>query len=223
MIETLFPAGVVALAATESMWDSPLHPEEATAIERAVERRRREFAAGRACARAALERLGIRDAVLAADADRIPRWPRDIVGCISHTREWCGVAVARRGPILALGLDVETVVALRPEIASLVCTPRERERFEADGSRPESLLFVFSAKECAYKCLFPLVRTFLDFHDVEVALEHETGEFVARVLRGLPPADRRVEIRGRFRRDARRVYTGAVIAADDGVLACGTG
>ena len=61
MIETLFPAPVLTLSATPEMWTGTLLPEEEACLSpRAIAKRRREFTAGRVCARAALGRLGIR-------------------------------------------------------------------------------------------------------------------------------------------------------------------
>jgi 4'-phosphopantetheinyl transferase EntD len=62
---------------------SPLYPEEAVHVERAVEKRRRDFALGRACARRALAVLDDRPptAILVGE-ERAPVWPEGIVGSI---------------------------------------------------------------------------------------------------------------------------------------------
>src|ERR1041384_4989182 len=73
LIDTLFPAEVLTLAATPEMWSGTLLPqEEACLSPRAIAKRRREFTAGRVCARAALARLGIRGVPLVAGPDRSP-------------------------------------------------------------------------------------------------------------------------------------------------------
>ena len=56
----------------------------------------------------------------------------------------------------------------------MVCSEGEREWIEQhrqDGLPWDRL--VFSAKESVFKCIFPLVRHFLDFHDVELAFVGE--------------------------------------------------
>jgi 4'-phosphopantetheinyl transferase EntD len=58
MIEKLFPCDVVSVVAKPEMWAEELHPNEAALISGAVAKRRREFAAGRSCARKALRILG---------------------------------------------------------------------------------------------------------------------------------------------------------------------
>lgn len=63
----------VAIAAVEP--EHPLPPREAAALGRAVAVRRREFAAGRTCARRALAALGRPVDDLLRDADGLPAWP----------------------------------------------------------------------------------------------------------------------------------------------------
>ncbi len=76
MIEQLFPREVVSVTATAAMWEAPLLRKEAAAVARTVRKRRREYAAGRACARQALSALGIRDFPLLNDSDGVPIWSR---------------------------------------------------------------------------------------------------------------------------------------------------
>ncbi|MGW5640719.1 4'-phosphopantetheinyl transferase, partial [Streptomyces sp. NPDC003832] len=61
MIEELLPAEVVTVEAygDEDAEGTVLYPEEAAVVTRAVDKRRREFAAVRGCARRAMEKLGV--------------------------------------------------------------------------------------------------------------------------------------------------------------------
>src|SRR6267378_346626 len=132
------------------MWSGTLLPEEEACLSpRAIAKRRREFTAGRVCARAALGRLGIRDFPLLAAADRSPVWPPGIVGSLSHCGDYCGVAVARRGEVAGVGLDVERARPLEGRLASIVCSPVEIRRLGALPDLPAGLwaMIVFSAKE----------------------------------------------------------------------------
>jgi 4'-phosphopantetheinyl transferase EntD len=219
MIETLFPSEVLSLTATPGMWSGALLPEEEASLSpRAIAKRRREFTAGRVCARSALERLGIRGFPLLPGPDRSPVWPPGIVGSLSHCGDYCGVAVARRGAIAGVGLDVEHARPLQGRVIEIICTEAERRRIDALPDFPAGLwaMIVFSAKESAYKCYHPLTRTYLDFHDVEIDLAPATRTFTARVLKpskageGPPSADIRT-LRGRFERNDSYVFAGVTL------------
>jgi 4'-phosphopantetheinyl transferase EntD len=67
----------------------------------------------------------------------------------------------------ALGIDVEPAEALSPELLDLVATPQERAAIDYDPYRGRLL---FAAKEAVYKAVYPLDRTFLDHHDVQIDL-----------------------------------------------------
>jgi len=220
LIETLFPAPVLTLAATPDMWSGTLLPEEEACLSpRAILKRRREFTAGRVCARAALAMLGVRDRPLLVAADRSPVWPEGIVGSLSHCGDYCGVAVARRGPIAGVGFDVERARPLEGRVASFVCSDEERGRLESLPDLPAGLwaVIVFSAKESAYKCYHPVMKNFLDFHDVRIDLAPRRGEFTARILKARGPAGivsdpGLTELRGRFAWNDAYVFAGVTLS-----------
>src|SRR5438045_3856440 len=80
-----------------------LFPEEAIAVERAVARRRRDFSAGRWCARQALAALGISPVAIPVGPNREPRWPAGVVGSIAHSHSHCAAVVALSRHVAALG------------------------------------------------------------------------------------------------------------------------
>jgi 4'-phosphopantetheinyl transferase EntD len=92
---------------------------------------------------------------------------------LSHDAHLAAAAIAMRGAFRTLGIDVEPAEALPPDLLDIVATPRERAAIEHDpcGGR-----LLFAAKEAVYKAVYPLDRTFLDHHDVEVDLlqQHAT-------------------------------------------------
>jgi 4'-phosphopantetheinyl transferase EntD len=183
-MRALFPDEVVFVRAGPELAGEPLHPAEAAQARRMGEARRREFALGRACARHALLRLGIRGEPLLRRADRAPSWPEGIVGSLTHTEGYCAVAVARRGALQALGLDVERE-RLSARAAQRVLDAGERERLAALRDPPgcgfETL--AFSAKESVFKALHPLSGVRLGFRDAE--LDFDPGRRAFRVrLRG---------------------------------------
>jgi len=188
-LDALFPSGAPVFG--EALWmdvePPPIHPEEAQQVATAVAKRRAEFAAGRACARRALTRLGIGDFVLRNGPDRAPRWPDGVVGSISHAGAvpggFCGAVVARSRDFLTLGLDAEVATAVGPELWPRVMTAGELDWLQDQpvASRPTLAAVLFSAKECFYKARFPVAGQFLDFEDVEVALDPPGSSFEARL------------------------------------------
>jgi 4'-phosphopantetheinyl transferase EntD len=155
---------------------------EQPAVALASAARRREFAAGRSCARALLQRLGLPIAPVPAAADRSPIWPAGAIGSIAHSDTLCVVAVARQGELLSLGLDVEPDQPLEADLWSTICTPAELERLlTVPGSeRGRAARLLFSAKESVYKCLYPVLRLPLEFHEVEIEVVSGSG-FRARL------------------------------------------
>jgi 4'-phosphopantetheinyl transferase EntD len=148
-----------------------LHPQEATLIARAVDKRRREFAAGRQLAHALLAASGADLPALLPDADRVPRWPVGWFGCITHCTEQCAVALAPAARCGGVGIDLEPAVPIAEALHALVLRPAERARIEALPAplRPLGALLVFSIKEAVYKAIYPRSRMFLEFEQVELA------------------------------------------------------
>jgi len=215
VIESLFPEGVIGVAATPEMWAESLPPEEEAAIVRAVTRRRREFTAGRACARQALASLGFPVKALPMGPDRLPSWPAGVVGSISHCQDFCAAAVARRDAFESLGLDVERAVPLDDHLVSIVCQDDElagASLLPGPHARLTSML-VFSAKESAFKCWFPVGRTFLDFHDVRIAFDPARSAFTAKFVHTAGVPERLREMQGRYVIEGPHLGTGVPLRA----------
>ena len=90
MIEELLPNEVVVVEAHGDDGAEPGHlfPEEAEVVRRAVDKRRREFALVRTCARRAMEKLGVPPQPLLPGERGAPRWPAGLAGRPSPPR-WC--------------------------------------------------------------------------------------------------------------------------------------
>jgi 4'-phosphopantetheinyl transferase EntD len=202
------------MEATPDCWTAPLHPSEAACVERAVDKRVREFAAGRSCARRALSALGVSAFPLVASPDRTPLWPTGVVGSISHCNDYCAAVVARRADITSLGLDVEPLTPLDAELLPLICSAEEIDALDAlpRSSGPDWPKLVFSAKESTYKCYYPLAKTILEFHDVVVEIEPQEQKFTARLVQSsAPSAAGHREFHGHFRYDTTHLFTGVVL------------
>jgi 4'-phosphopantetheinyl transferase EntD len=202
--------GALLPAGCEWEWGDPREPsppllvEEEPLMSRAVDKRRREFAKGRACARTALARLGCVPGPLLSGDEREPLWPEGVVGSVTHTDSYCAVAVARSTACAALGIDAEQAEALEQPIADRISTPAERQwlaRHEDDALVLARL--VFSIKEAVYKCQFPLSRQFLGFSDVVVELDGapgSSGTFDATLERAAGPFQSGHRFHGRWAR-----------------------
>ena len=184
MIEKLFSNQVVALNATQEMWDGDLYPEEQDCIRKAVPKRRREFIAGRLCAREVLLRLGVINFPLLVGPGRAPLWPKNIVGSISHCSNLCVVAATNDKRIKGLGVDVEVAGPLDISVKELVCT--EKEKLWIANMPPfvgsDLAKIIFSAKESLYKCLFSFTRIPLDFMDFQVVIDTQANEFDVELI-----------------------------------------
>lgn len=212
----LLPAVVAVSVAAPADWSGELLPAERAALgERAVLRRRRDFTAGRVCARRALATLGLTGTPVPAGADRAPVWPPGVVGAITHTQDYCAAAAARAADVRAVGIDAERYRPLSPGVRRKVCRPDE----EADLARLPSGMpwptVLFSAKETVYKVWHPLVGTWLGFADARVTLDPQAGTFHAEIeparLAAAPVADPPSCVTGRFAVDDDLVRTAAVL------------
>lgn len=164
--------------------EGPLYVEEWLALGRAVDKRRREFVTGRACARQALARLGFRPRSLPSGPRGEPVWPQDVVGSITHCRGYVACAVASRETLGAIGIDAEPHAALREDLLPDIVTTAENRRLRDLSAASVDVHWDrvwFSAKEAVYKAWFPLTGRGLGFHDVELTVDGTNGRFVARL------------------------------------------
>jgi 4'-phosphopantetheinyl transferase EntD len=185
MIEAILPTPVVSVEAREDPPDVVLLPGEEAEVEHAVEKRRREYATARSCAREALGRLGLPPAPITTGENGEPRWPAGVVGSITHCDGYRACAVARAESIATVGIDAEPNAPLPqgvlPDVAGAAELGRLRHlRRDAPGVHWDRLLF--SAKESVYKAWFPLMRRWLGFEDADVTIDAAAGAFRARLL-----------------------------------------
>ena len=174
--------------------------------------RQREFAAGRACARAGLQQLGIdgRESTVGRRRDRSPSWPVGAVGSIAHCPHLAVAVVGGDREFASLGVDVEDEAAVHAELAPVVLTPPERTGEEAE--RSDLLAAVFSMKEAAYKCWYPLTQIELDFADIRVRVEPVSGDFRAEMVTAARRRPLHLPVHGAVRHHGGHVYAAAWIA-----------
>jgi 4'-phosphopantetheinyl transferase EntD len=192
MIEHLLPPYV---ACVECKGDDPtaeLLPAEAAQLGRAVEKRVREYATARTCARRALAALGAAPQALLKGPHREPLWPAGYIGSITHCEGYRGAAVARCREAATLGIDAELHEPLPAGVLAMVTLPAEREWLERAPSGIHWDRLIFSAKESLYKAWFPLTHEWLDFRDACVGICPADGTFHVRLLVPPPRAFARV-------------------------------
>jgi enterobactin synthetase component D len=138
---------------------------------RAVNKRRAEFLAGRFAAHSALSELGIA-AAPGRNEDGSPRWPERVCGSITHGADRALCAVAWSRELRSLGIDAERLMSERAseELRARICEDGERAVLAEALGAPEhhAVTFAFSAKESLYKCLYPFVGRFMEFHAARV-------------------------------------------------------
>lgn len=209
-------AGISLIVGTTIAGDPGLlHPEEAACLSaNAVPSRRREFAAGRVAATQAMRALGLQPMPVRMAEDRSPVWPEGVVGSISHSRSLAAAAVARSaGSIRAVGLDIEEAEGLDAGLIGEICLGPERAWLEMQPLEDRGLLAkaIFSAKEAAYKCQYPLTRAMFGFEVIEIDLQMAQGRFFARFTDEVGPFRRGDVIRGKVGLGAGHIVSLAVL------------
>lgn len=202
VIAELFPE-YVHLACMRVQDGAPaVFEDEQRCIKKAVEKRCREFAAGRSCSRQALRELGCTDAPIVQDHNGAPLWPQGIVGSITHSSTYAAAAVAQSSRLRGLGIDMETVSRVSPRITDKILTAPEKTYLQqqlAPDQQQRLLALFFSAKEAIYKCLHPLLQSRIGFEDARIESEPDHRSIkifmCARIQSALPGVE---HLRGRY-------------------------
>lgn len=206
-IERLFPPGVIAFETRTTVPTELLLPAERECVAHAVDKRVREFAAGRVCARAGFAALGFEPTPLLSQTDRAPAWPPGIVGSITHTNGYCVAVVGLEARFAGIGIDAERLGRLSPRLWRFTMRQEELERLQSLDEAPRSRMasVIFSAKEAFYKCQYAMTRAWLGFDDVAVTVADEVWE--ASVMAASAPI-----------RAVRSSWMGRFSVADDTVV-----
>ncbi|HEY6309510.1 MAG TPA: 4'-phosphopantetheinyl transferase superfamily protein [Streptosporangiaceae bacterium] len=223
MLEQILPPWVAAVEAFGDVPGATLFPEEAAVVARAVSQRRTEFASARACARAALARLGEPPAPILPGARGAPQWPVGLAGSITHCDGYRAAAVARTADVATLGLDAEPNEALPHGVYDIIALANEQARI-ADLAAAASPVcwdrLLFCVKEAVYKAWFPVAQRWLDFHEADItinaaAIDAEHGTFSARLLVPGPlvAGSPLTELRGRWLAARGLLLTAIVVPA----------
>lgn len=180
---SLIPRGMRAVDTWQRDEPPPLHPEEELSVQGVGSLRRGEFAAGRWCARRAIERLGFPERPIFRRSDGVASWPPEVVGSITHSHGYVAAAVGLSHQVCAVGIDAEPHRVVNKHVTARIATAEE-SRHMSDMSRAVPEIHwdrvLFSAKEAAYKAWYPLKGTPLRFRDINVTFQAD-GQLQARI------------------------------------------
>ncbi len=211
---TLLPAGVAVFEAVGfDDWDCGLEPEEERLTRYFVPKRRREFAAGRNCARAALQSLGCTPQPIGIGPAREPLFPAGVSGTITHIGDYCAAAAVRRGEVVSVGIDADVAEPLEAESADLVLRPEEQCSLASQAAAcpfPDKL--VFSIKEAFFKAYFQCTNRYLDFLEANVQLQPACRAFTISIVHcDVDPYFRGRTFSGFYAQDQHRVYSAVAL------------
>ncbi len=185
MIEEILPPEVAAAEAFDDAASAVLFPAEEAAIARAVPKRRSEFATGRACARAALAKLGLPPSPIVPGPRGAPQWPAGVVGSITHCAGYRASAVAHLTDVAGIGLDAEPNAPLPDGVLERIAVAQERAWLPELAAAVPGVSWdrlLFCAKESVYKAWFPLTRRWLGFEQAVITVDPQAGAFTAELL-----------------------------------------
>jgi 4'-phosphopantetheinyl transferase EntD len=184
MFLTLVPSSFAVIESAIGAAQAPLFPEESVSLAGAIEKRRREFIAGRTCARKALGDLGCPEVSIPIGSDRAPIWPAGYVGSITHEDQMVAAVVGHKAEFLSVGIDLETRGRVTAELYSVLFVSSEQMWLQTFPPSLRELwaTALYCAKEAFYKFQYPVTKTFLEFTDVMVGLDLEALTFEVTVL-----------------------------------------
>jgi 4'-phosphopantetheinyl transferase EntD len=192
MIEQILPTWVAVSEARHDPGEALLLPEEQVLLAGAVEKRRREFATGRMCARAALEQLGCPAVPILGGSHGEPLWPKGVVGSITHCDGYRAAAVASSTQVAVVGIDAEPHWALPEGLLGRIARAEEQVALGRLGSEWPQVHWdklLFSAKESVYKAWFPFSGRGLGSKDISIAFDPLARTFAVRLMLPRPVPD----------------------------------
>ena len=186
LLSGLLAPGIFGAEIEDMGQQVPLHPQEEVLVAKAAPKRRRDFALGRACARAALSDLGQPDAVIGQGENGAPLWPAGVVGSITHTKGYAAALVAKVQQARGLGVDAERVGGVTQNLWPRLFDTDECGRL-AMLDDPQQHIFAtlfFSAKEAVYKASG--TATALPFRAIRIMPEESgfTAVWSGEIFRG---------------------------------------
>jgi 4'-phosphopantetheinyl transferase EntD len=180
----------VAFTATDQLKPlTTLSQEERDYIKGATLSRQKEFSTSRWCARKSLKKLDINSGLILTGKSREPVWPQGTVGSITHAKGLYCAVVGRESDYLSLGIDIEPAKRrIADKTFAVIANNDEIEWTDSTGRNKDLLkLMIFSAKECFFKLLFPLVKMNFSFDAASIFLSSSSpsNNFSVRLEKNL--------------------------------------
>ncbi|MFM1847953.1 MAG: hypothetical protein RL417_1427 [Pseudomonadota bacterium] len=177
--------------------------------------RRLELILGNRAAGAALSAYRGTEPVVRGLGRGAPRWPEGFCGSISHTSVagavYAVAAVANDPSIRSLGVDIEGVRPVAPQLIHRIGSPGEIAWVEEQDTLSRTIA-VFSAREALFKAIHPLYQQRLRYHETILVWDPTRGGFAASTI--LPArGGARVETFVRVVECGGLVLTGVVVSA----------
>jgi len=210
---SLFPDNVTTFFSRQRPADAALLGVEKELSGKMAEKRLNEFVHGRYCARRAMQAASFPPVAIGKGEKREPLWPDNITGSITHTGPFAAAAIAHSSDFAGLGLDIETAKPLEEKLFKAICLPEEIALFKP-GSAGDEAKLLFSIKESIYKCLWPSVRSFIDFTEMQVLLNADGVSYQAIPHTEKCPPALSEKLQGRYVRTDELVLSSAWIAQD---------
>ena len=195
---------------------SRLTPSERRIAQRFGPLRLATFAAGRRAARKALRQPGT---TIERGEHGQPIWPAGAAGSITHTNEIalavCWPSGSTSHSARSVGVDLENIAAVSPESRQQICSQTELSAVASDLKLDTvvALALIFSAKEAAYKAVFPLFEEFVGYRQARIKVK-EAERFEIRFDRSLRTAAANPQLAGYYWVDGKHVLTLALLRID---------
>ena len=111
-----------------------------------------------------------------------------------------------------IGLDMEYTNPIEDRLIKSICRPEEIDRANDNEGIGQHAKLLFSIKESIYKCLWPLIREFVDFTEIEVRLVADSDRYKAIAHTAKCDAVPVNRLSGRYRRYGKLILTSAYIS-----------
>ena len=156
----------VALVVVRDHFDQLLGGEK-TRFCKMPSSRAKEFSSGRHAAHLAQNAVGLKPIEISSEG-RVPIWPGNHVGAITHDAKYAGSIVSTH--LKGVGLDFERIGRIKPKLHEKLFTDFEKN-WLSQQARLEASTIVFSAKESVYKSVYPILKRYVGFLEVEIIVD----------------------------------------------------